>query len=80
MAPTFWQEQRIIIRSVKSDLIALGMTPPNPKQFVQCLNPYDCSKVSDGASSFLILSEEGLKNCSINKNDVVEIEAEDNIN
>lgn len=65
------------------DLFALGMTPPNPKQFVPYLNLYDCSKVTDGASSIVILSEEGLHKCKLNKADVVEIigigEAEDDI-
>ena len=65
------------------DLLALGMTPPDPKKFVPYLNLYDCSKVSDGASSLLILSEEGLKKCGINPADAVEIiavgDAEGNI-
>ncbi len=41
------------------DLLALGMTEPNPKTFVPHLNLFDCSKVSDGASSIVLLSEEG---------------------
>jgi acetyl-CoA C-acetyltransferase len=55
------------------NLFSLGMTSPNPKQFVPYLNPYDCSKVSDGASSLLILSEEGLKKCGIKKDNAIEI-------
>lgn len=55
------------------DLLALGMTPPNPEKFIPYLNQYDCSKVSDGASSLLILSEEGLKKCGIRLEDAVEI-------
>lgn len=55
------------------DLFALGMTQPDPEKFVPYLNQYDCSKVSDGASSLLILSEEGLKSCGINPSDAVEI-------
>lgn len=55
------------------NLFELGMTPPNPKQFVPYLNLYDCSKVSDGASSILILSEEGLNQCGIRKEDAIEI-------
>lgn len=66
-----------------SDLFALAMTPPDPKSFLPCLNLYDCSKISDGASSLLILSEEGLAKCGIAQNDAVEIvalgEAEDDI-
>lgn len=65
------------------DLLALGMTPPDPNRFVPYLNLYDCSKVSDGASSILILSEEGLKKCGISKEEALEIvaigEAEDDI-
>lgn len=58
----------------KSDnLFALGMTPPNASRFVPYLNFYDCSKVSDGASSLVILSEEGLKKCGIDKDHAVEI-------
>jgi acetyl-CoA C-acetyltransferase len=65
------------------DLFALGMTPPNAQQFVPFLNLYDCSKVSDGASSLMILSEKGLERSGLSKSEVVEIigigEAEDNI-
>lgn len=55
------------------DLFALGMTPPDPNKFIPYLNPYDCSKVSDGASSLLILSEEGLRKCGIDSQAAVEI-------
>lgn len=55
------------------DLFALGMTPPDPKRFIPYLNFYDCSKVSDGASSLILLSEEGLKKSGISKENVVEI-------
>jgi acetyl-CoA C-acetyltransferase len=55
------------------DLFALGMTPPDADKFVPYLNLYDCSKVSDGASSLLILSEEGLKKCGIDPKNAVEI-------
>lgn len=88
-----WYEQSILnarknpkaqeFHNSSPDLFALGMTPPNPKQFVQYLNQYDCSKVTDGASSLLVLSEEGLARCGISKNNAIEIigigEAEDNI-
>lgn len=56
-----------------NDLIALGLTEPNPKSFTDHLNVFDCSKVSDGASSIAILSEEGLKKAGIDKNDAVEV-------
>lgn len=55
------------------DLFALGMTAPNPDLFVPHLTLYDCSKISDGASALLVLSEEGLENCGIDKADAVEI-------
>jgi len=88
-----WYEQSILnarknpkaqeFHNQTADLFALGMTPPNPEVFVPYLNLYDCSKVSDGASSLVILSEEGLKNSGLNRDEVVEIvaigEAEDNI-
>jgi len=55
------------------DLLAQGMMEPNPKGFVDNLNIFDCSKVSDGASGIAIVSEEGLKRCGIAKKDAVEI-------
>jgi acetyl-CoA C-acetyltransferase len=88
-----WYEQSILnarknpkaqeYHNQTKDLFALGMTPPNPQTFVPYLNLYDCSKVTDGASSLMILSEKGIKSCGLSKDDVVEIvgigEAEDNI-
>jgi len=65
------------------DLIALGMTEPNPRSFLDNLNVFDCSKVSDGASAIAIMSEEGLKRCGINKSDTIQViglgQAENNI-
>jgi acetyl-CoA C-acetyltransferase len=55
------------------DLVATGMTPPNPKVFCEYLNVYDCSKVSDGCSALIFASEEGLKKISIDKKDAVEV-------
>lgn len=55
------------------DLEALALTEPNPKNFTEFLNVFDCSKVSDGASAILILSEEGLAKCGIDKKDAVEV-------
>lgn len=55
------------------DLFQLGMTDPNPKMFVEALNLYDCSKVSDGASSLIVVSEAGLQKLGLRKNEVVEI-------
>ena len=57
------------------NLFSLGMTPPNPKQFIPHLNPYDCSKITDGASSIVLLSEEGLKKCGLEKTHAIEIVA-----
>ena len=55
------------------DLERLAFTPPNPNVFVDHLNVYDCSKVSDGASAIAVVSEEGLHRCGISKHDAVEI-------
>lgn len=55
------------------ELFTCGMSAPSPEKFVPYLNYYDCSKVSDGASSVVILSEEGLKRCGIKRADAVEI-------
>jgi acetyl-CoA acetyltransferase len=55
------------------DLIKLGLTEPNPKAFTDHLNVFDCSKVSDGASSIAILSDEGLAKAGISKSDAVEV-------
>lgn len=78
-----WYEQSILnarknpkaqeYENTTADLIALGMTPPNPKQFVPYLNLYDCSKVSDGASSLVVLSEKGVQKSGLGLEDVVEI-------
>lgn len=46
---------------------------PNARFFVEHLNVYDCSKVSDGASAILVCSEEGLKKLGIDKKNAVEI-------
>lgn len=56
-----------------TDLQSCGMMNPNPKGFVDSLNVFDCSKVSDGASAIAVVSEEGLKRCGIDKKDAVEI-------
>jgi acetyl-CoA C-acetyltransferase/acetyl-CoA acyltransferase len=55
------------------DPFALGMTPPNPKAFLEHLNYYDCSKVTDGASALVVLSEEGLAKTGVKKKDCVEV-------
>ncbi len=55
------------------DLEALGMTEPNGRTFVENLNVFDCSKVSDGASAIAIVSEEGLNRIGIDKKDAIEV-------
>lgn len=55
------------------DLVKLGMTAPNADQFLPYLNLFDCSKVSDGAASILITSEEGLKKLGVPREKAVEI-------
>ncbi len=55
------------------DLEAQGMMEPTPNSFVDHLNVFDCSKVSDGASAIAIVSEEGLKKIGIPSNETVEI-------
>jgi len=47
------------------DLFAKGMTPPDPDKFLPYLNPYDCSKISDGAASIGLFTEEGLERFGI---------------
>ena len=55
------------------DLLSQGMMTPNPKGFVDNLNIFDCSKVSDGASGIAVVSEEGLKRCGISPKEAIEI-------
>ena len=55
------------------DLVAQGLTPPNGKAFTEHLNLYDCSKVSDGAASIMVLSEEGYLRLGLTREDVVEV-------
>lgn len=80
-----WYEQSIMnarknpkaqeYHNTAKDLKSLGLTPPDPQKFVPHLNLYDCSKVSDGASSLVVFSEEGLKRCGVEKKDAVEVVA-----
>lgn len=72
-----WYEQAIVHARLcpkaqehhndNGDLFASGMTPPNPGSFVDHLNVFDCSKVSDGAAAMLVCSEEGLRRLGIAK-------------
>lgn len=52
---------------------ATGMTKPNPKAFLEHLNVFDCSKVTDGASALILASEEGLKKLGVPKEHAAEI-------
>jgi acetyl-CoA acetyltransferase len=56
-----------------ADLEKQSLTEPNGKVFVDNLNVFDCSKVSDGACAIAIVSEEGLKKTGIPKSQAVEI-------
>jgi acetyl-CoA acetyltransferase len=55
------------------DLEAQALSDPTPRSFVDHLNVFDCSKVSDGASAIAIASEEGLTRAGIAKSDAVEV-------
>lgn len=55
------------------DLEALALTEPNPRAFIDHLNVYDCSKVSDAAAAVAVLSEEGLQRAGVPKSEAVEI-------
>ena len=56
-----------------ADLESQGLTEPNPRSFTDHLNVFDCSKVSDGASSIAIVSEEGMQRCGVPLNQAVEV-------
>jgi acetyl-CoA C-acetyltransferase len=82
-AMAHWYEQAILnarknpkaqeYHNTTGDLLAVGMTPPNPKYFVEHLNVFDCSKVSDGGSAIIVASEEGLKKLNIDRKDAIEL-------
>jgi acetyl-CoA C-acetyltransferase/acetyl-CoA acyltransferase len=52
---------------------ATGMTPPNAKVFMEHINVFDCSKVTDGASALILASEDGLKKLGISKDKAAEM-------
>lgn len=78
-----WYEQAIVnarknpkaqeFHNTKQNLFELGLTSPNPKKFLPHLNPYHCSKITDGAASLGVFSEEGLKKCGIDRSQAVEV-------
>ncbi|MDB2614332.1 hypothetical protein N9Y92_04170 [Chlamydiales bacterium] len=53
--------------NLTKDLFSLGLTPPNEKRFLPHLNVYDCAKISDGAASIALFTEEGLKKFGVKK-------------
>ncbi len=57
------------------NLEEMGMMEPSPNSFVDHLNVFDCSKVSDGASAIAIASEEGLKKIGVEPEDAIEVVA-----
>ncbi|MBA2728058.1 MAG: 3-ketoacyl-CoA thiolase [Parachlamydiaceae bacterium] len=80
-----WYEQAILnarknpkaqeFHNTQNDLLGLAVEAPDAANFVPDLNYYDCSKVSDGASSLTLFSEEGLFTAGIKKEDALEIVA-----
>lgn len=56
-----------------SNLQACALTEPNGRTFVDHLNGFCCSKVSDGASAIAVVSEAGLERIGIPKTEAVEI-------
>ncbi|MCJ8328980.1 MAG: 3-ketoacyl-CoA thiolase [Lentisphaeria bacterium] len=55
------------------DLYKQAMLPPSETSFLEHLTPYDCSKISDGASAIVICSAEGLEKLGKQKYQAVEI-------
>ena len=55
------------------DLESLALAEPNPRSFVDHLNVFDCSKVSDAAAAIAVLSAKGLERAGIKKEDAVEV-------
>lgn len=78
-----WYEQAILnarqnpkaqeYQNRNENLYDLAMSKPDPKTFLPYLNLYDCSKISDGAASIVLLSEEALKKSDIPLDLAVEI-------
>lgn len=78
-----WYEQSIVnarknpkaqeYHNKTADLLKRGLTPPDPEKFLPHLTGTDCSKVSDGAASILLFSEEGLARSGIGRENVVEL-------
>jgi acetyl-CoA acetyltransferase len=82
-AMALWYEQAImkartceLAQEYQNKDLNLGesaMKSPNKELFLEHLNYYDCSKVSDGAASILVCSEEGLKMNGISQSETIEL-------
>jgi len=55
------------------NLYEIALCEPNPNTFLDHITVYDCSKVSDGASALLVVSETGLKKIGKKLNEAIEI-------
>jgi acetyl-CoA C-acetyltransferase len=55
------------------DLETAALCEPTPRTFVDNLNVFDCSKVSDAGAAIAIVSEEGLARIGVPKSGAVEI-------
>ncbi|HEY8240029.1 MAG TPA: 3-ketoacyl-CoA thiolase, partial [Kiritimatiellia bacterium] len=60
-------------QNADKDLLARGMTPPEPDRFVPHLNLYDCSKITDGASALIVFSDAGLERAGLKTKDAVQV-------
>jgi acetyl-CoA C-acetyltransferase len=78
-----WYEQAVLnarrnpnaqeYHNASDDLFQVGMTPPNPKVFVEHLNVFDCSKVTDGGSAIVVASGDGLKKLGMDLKNAIEV-------
>ncbi|RUT79926.1 thiolase C-terminal domain-containing protein [Ancylomarina longa] len=60
-------------QNTNPNLEATANTPLNPRRFVENLNVFDCSKVSDGASAIAIVSDDGLKRIGVPASEAIEV-------
>jgi acetyl-CoA C-acetyltransferase/acetyl-CoA acyltransferase len=58
-----------------ADPYQTALAKPSAERFVAHLNLYDCSKVTDGAASLMLFTEEGLQRSGVKKEDAIEIVA-----
>ena len=52
---------------------ATGMMTPNARSFLEHINVFDCSKVTDGASALILASEEGLERLGVKAENAAEM-------